>query len=102
MVWARLAPRQEGNPSRELADARAAKELLKVPDRSTIKGKHDYCILALSVECALRRSELAALKIEDIQLAPASTPWTNRQTITWTSPISSSERLKSSLVPRDS
>jgi len=44
-----------------------------VPDRSTIKGKRDYCILALLVGCALRCSELAALKIEDIQLAPAST-----------------------------
>ena len=44
-----------------------AKELLAVPDRSTIKGKRDYCILALLVGCALRRRELAALKLEDIQ-----------------------------------
>jgi integrase len=44
-----------------------AKELLAVPDRSTIKGKRNYCILALLVGCALRRRELAALKLEDIQ-----------------------------------
>jgi integrase len=44
-----------------------AKELLAVPDRSTIKGKRDYCILALLVGCALRRRELAVLKLEDIQ-----------------------------------
>lgn len=44
-----------------------AKELLAVPDRSTIKGKRDYYILALLVGCALRRRELAALKLEDIQ-----------------------------------
>jgi integrase len=45
-----------------------AKELLAVPDRSTLKGKRDYCILALLVGCALRRQELAHLSIEEIQL----------------------------------
>jgi integrase len=45
-----------------------AKELLAVPDRSTLKGKRDYVIIALLVGCALRRRELATLNIEDIQL----------------------------------
>src|SRR5580692_2719978 len=45
-----------------------AKELLAVPDRSKLKGKRDYVILALLVGCALRRQELASLKIEDVQL----------------------------------
>ena len=45
-----------------------AKELLAVPDRSTIKGKRDYAILALLVGCALRRQELAELDIEKIQM----------------------------------
>ncbi len=45
-----------------------AKELLAVPDRSTIKGKRDYAILALLVGCALRRQELAGLDIEKIQM----------------------------------
>src|SRR5260370_22320661 len=44
------------------------KELLAVPDRSTLKGKRDYVIIALLVGCALRRQELASLRIEDIQL----------------------------------
>jgi integrase len=39
-----------------------------VPDRSTLKGKRDYVIIALLVGCALRRRELATLNIEDIQL----------------------------------
>ena len=39
-----------------------------MPDRSTMKGKRDYVIIALLVGCALRRRELASLKIEDIQL----------------------------------
>ena len=45
-----------------------AKELLAVPDRSTIKGKRDYAILALLVGCALRRQELAELDVEKIQM----------------------------------
>jgi integrase len=44
------------------------KELLGLPDRSTLKGKRDYVIIALLVGCALRRQELASLTIEDIQL----------------------------------
>jgi integrase len=45
-----------------------AKELLTVPDRSTLKGKRDYAILALLLGCALRRQELASLDIESIQM----------------------------------
>src|SRR5580704_10158454 len=44
-----------------------AKELLAVPDRSTLKGKRDYLILALLVGCALRRNELAELDVATIQ-----------------------------------
>ena len=44
-----------------------AKELLRVPDRTTRKGKRDYAVLALLVGCALRRRELAALDIADVQ-----------------------------------
>jgi len=39
-----------------------------VPDRSTLRGKRDYVILALLVGCALRRQELASLDIETIQM----------------------------------
>ncbi len=45
-----------------------AKELLTVPDRSTIKGKRDYVILALLLGCALRRQELASLDADAIQM----------------------------------
>jgi integrase len=44
-----------------------AKELLAVPDRSTLKGKRDYVILALLVGCALRRNKLAELDVATIQ-----------------------------------
>jgi integrase len=45
-----------------------AKELLAVTDRSTLKGKRDYLILAILVGGALRREELAALDVDTIQL----------------------------------
>jgi site-specific recombinase XerD len=45
-----------------------AKELLRVPDRSKIKGKRDYVILALLLGCALRRQELASLDVDGIQM----------------------------------
>ena len=44
-----------------------------MPDRSTMKGKRDYCVLAPLVGCALRRRELASLFIEDIQQREG--PW---------------------------
>jgi integrase len=45
-----------------------AKALLAVPDRSTVKGKRDYAILALLLGCALRRQELASLDVDGIQI----------------------------------
>jgi site-specific recombinase XerC len=41
-----------------------ARELLAVPDRSTLKGKLDYVLLAMLVGCALRREELAVLDVD--------------------------------------
>jgi integrase len=46
-----------------------AKELLAIPDRSSLKGKRDYVILALLVGCALRR-KLAELDVETIASPP--------------------------------
>ncbi len=39
-----------------------------MPDRSKLKGKRNYVIIALLVGCALHRRELATLNIEDLQL----------------------------------
>ena len=39
-----------------------------MPDRSRLRGKRDYVILALLVGCALRRRELASLNIAELQL----------------------------------
>jgi integrase len=59
--------RQQGTRLGNWLTREQAKELLTVPDRTTLKGKRDAAILALLVGCALRRAELATLKIEDIQ-----------------------------------
>jgi integrase len=60
--------RQQGARLGNWLTREQAKELLAVPDRSTLKGKRDYAILALLVGCALRRHELANLYIEEIQM----------------------------------
>jgi integrase len=65
--------RQKGTRLGNWLTREQAKELLAVPDRSTLKGKRDYAILALLVGCALRRHELANLYIEKIQLP--ENPW---------------------------
>ncbi len=59
--------RQQGTRLGNWLTRDQVKELLAVPDRTTLKGKRDAAILALLVGCALRRAELAALSIEDIQ-----------------------------------
>jgi integrase len=59
--------RQKGTRLGNWLTREQAKELLAVPDRSTLKGKRDYVILALLVGCALRRNELAELEVATIQ-----------------------------------
>lgn len=44
-----------------------AAALINSPDPGTLKGLRDKAILALMITCGLRRSEVAALQIEDIQ-----------------------------------
>ena len=58
---------QRGNRMGNWLTREQAKELLRVPDRSTLKGKRDYAILAVLVGCALRRRELEVLEIADLQ-----------------------------------
>lgn len=60
--------RQQGTRLGNWLTKEHARELLAVPDRSSVKGKRDYAILALLVGCALRRRELASLTVEDIQM----------------------------------
>lgn len=59
--------RQQGTRLGNWLTKDQAKELLAVPDRSTLKGKRDYAMLALLVGCALRRNELAMLDVQTIQ-----------------------------------
>ncbi len=63
--------RQQGTRLGNWLTKEQARELLAVPDRSTVKGERDYVILALLVGCALRRQELASLEVEISQLRAA-------------------------------
>ena len=60
--------RQQGTRLGNWLTREQARELLAVPDRSTLKGKRDACILSLLVGCALRRRELASLDVGEIQM----------------------------------
>ena len=60
--------RQRGTRLGNWLTKEQARELLAVPDRSNLKGKRDYAVLALLVGCALRRRELASLTVEEIQM----------------------------------
>ena len=62
--------RQKGTRLRNWLTREQAKELLAVPDRSSLKGKRAYVILALLVDCTLRRNELAELDVETIASPP--------------------------------
>src|SRR5260370_1413738 len=43
------------------------KELLRVPDRDSVKGKRNYALLAMLLGCGLRRSELTRLTVSHLQ-----------------------------------
>ena len=57
--------RQQGTRLGNWLTREQAKELLAVPDRSTLKGKRDYVILALLVGCALRRQRAGVARYRD-------------------------------------
>jgi site-specific recombinase XerD len=44
-----------------------ARALCQSPDTKTLKGKRDRAILSVLLACGLRRSELAELKVDDLQ-----------------------------------
>jgi integrase/recombinase XerC len=46
----------------------AFKRMLAVPDRDTLKGKRDFCLLRLLWDNALRRSEISQADIKDLNL----------------------------------
>src|ERR1700676_5576911 len=61
-----------------------ARELLAVPDRSTLKGKRDYVLLAMLVGCALRREELAGLEGKGRRVRTVAIPaWVKQGINAW-------------------
>lgn len=58
--------RQAGVRAGNWLTADQARRLIAQPDPSTLRGKRDRAILALLICCGLRRTELAALRLQDV------------------------------------
>ena len=56
-----------GVPVGNWLTAEQGKRLLLAPDCTSLRGKRDYATLAILLGCGLRRAELTALRVEDIQ-----------------------------------
>jgi site-specific recombinase XerD len=56
-----------GIPVGNWLSAEQGKRLLRTVDVGTLRGKRDYARLAILLGCGLRRAELTALRVEDIQ-----------------------------------
>jgi integrase len=56
-----------GIPVGNWLTAEQGKRLLLTPDGASLRGKRDYATLAILLGCGLRRAELTALRVEDIQ-----------------------------------
>jgi integrase/recombinase XerD len=70
-----LARSIDGIPCKKLRGTHAgnwltidqARALIDTPDRHTLPGKRDRCVIALLLGCGLRRDELSRLEIDQIQ-----------------------------------
>ena len=56
-----------GIPVGNWLTAEQGKRLLLTADSMSLRGKRDYATLAILLGCGLRRAELTALRVEDIQ-----------------------------------
>jgi integrase len=56
-----------GVPVGNWLTAEQGKRLLLTADSASLRGKRDYATLAILLGCGLRRAELIALRVEDIQ-----------------------------------
>lgn len=56
-----------GAPVGNWLTAEQGKRLLLTADGTSLRGKRDYAALAILLGCGLRRAELTALRIEDLQ-----------------------------------
>jgi integrase len=58
---------QRGTHAGIWLDVDQARRLLAVPDRRTLRGQRNYCVLAILLGCGLRRDELVRLDCDHLQ-----------------------------------
>lgn len=61
------APGKAGAITFNWLTAEQGKQLLSTPDGASLRARRDYVTLAILLGCGLRRAELTALRIENIQ-----------------------------------
>ena len=61
-------PRRLGRRVGNWLSASQAADLIQAPESQTLKGSRDAAVLALSIGCGLRRSEIASLTVAHLQL----------------------------------
>jgi integrase len=62
-----LASQETRCQDRQLGDSRAKQNLLAVFESETLRDKRDYAIVAVLLGCGLRRAELAAASVQELQ-----------------------------------
>jgi integrase len=58
---------QRGTRSGNWLTREQTRQILALPNRKILRGKRNYCVLALFIGCALRRNELAVLEVDTLQ-----------------------------------
>ncbi len=75
-----------------------ARMLLQQPDTSTTSGRRDLCLLLLLLENGLRRAEITALNISDLNVSASSLRIHSKGKGTQLQPVTLSPRLLDALI----
>lgn len=63
---AKMHPPKPGEPVIPVIDDAALKKLLKVTDGATFEARRDKAVIAILLDCGLRRAEIAGLHVNDV------------------------------------
>lgn len=76
-----------------------SKALLQAPDRTTIAGKRDACVLALLLGCGLRRAEVCSVEIAQFRTVEVEVNGTKTEKLLLTNLVGKGGRVRTVAVP---